>query len=101
MQLIKGLFAGAKVGQYLPEINNPEFRSNPSKPWFDGVDFAVQVGQQYTPENIFYPVRNIDFRNWQMQARKPKQRGGNVLIFSDLKQIQLSTPIVIPIGEHH
>jgi hypothetical protein len=78
----------------LPEINSPEIRFDSFNPWFNGVDFAVQIGEHYTPENIFYPVRNIDFWNWQ----KTKQRGGNVLSFSDLKLIPLQTPVVIPIG---
>jgi hypothetical protein len=29
---------------YLPEINSPALRSDPSNPWFDGLDFAIQIG---------------------------------------------------------
>ena len=94
VQLVRGALSGTKAGKYLPEINSPELRTDASNPWFDGVDFVVQIGGHYTPENIFYPVRNINFLNWQIKS----QRGGNVLSFSDLKLIQLPSPIDFPIG---
>lgn len=84
-----GTSALHRFGQGPVEINAPVLRADPSNPWFEGVDFTVQTGERYTAENIFYPVRNRDFWNWQMQ----KLRGGNVLSFSDLKLVRLEHPM--------
>jgi len=55
------------------------------------------VGRSLKDKEVFYPVRNGDFRGW----RKIKNRGGNFLIFSDLEIVKLSTPIVIDLGERY
>ncbi|WP_221624068.1 DUF6402 family protein [Burkholderia sp. Bp8998] len=39
--------------------------------------------------NIYYPVRNSDFREWQ----KKHKRGGDFIIFSDKKFVRLDKPI--------
>lgn len=79
---------------YSVEINVPVLRADPSIPWVDGADFTVILGEQYKVENIFYPVRNRDFWNWQMQH----QRGGNVLSFSELELIRLEQPMTFVIN---
>ncbi|MDH4450155.1 MAG: DUF6402 family protein [Rhodoferax sp.] len=76
-------------GRFLPEINMPELRADPSNPFFVGADFAIQTGEHYRAENIFYPVRNRDFWNWQMKH----QRGSNILNFSDLTLVRMPTPL--------
>jgi hypothetical protein len=55
----------------------------------DGSEFTVQTADTYKAENVYYPVRNRDFRNWQMQH----QCGGNILSFSDLKLLRLEQPV--------
>ncbi|MEK6357695.1 MAG: DUF6402 family protein [Burkholderia cenocepacia] len=40
-------------------------------------------------ENVYYPVRNSSFRQWQLRH----QRGGDFVIFSDYRYITLRQPI--------
>jgi len=71
----------------LPEVNAP------SNTFLEGVEFAVLLGDKLNEENTYYPLRNRHFWDWQMKH----QQGGNVLSFSDLKLIQLPTPVEFPI----
>lgn len=73
----------------MPEVNAP-YNS-----LLEGLDFAVLLGDKLNEENTYYPVRNRDFLDWQMNNKKG--RGGNVLSFSDLKLIALPSPLVFPI----
>ncbi|KWF90720.1 hypothetical protein WL93_14840 [Burkholderia diffusa] len=41
--------------------------------------FPVKLGNPRIKGNVYYPVRNADFRNWQMKHR----RGGDFMIYSD------------------
>lgn len=70
-------------------------------------DLGVELGNQSYPpfpvdlvgkllgRDVYYPVRNRDFREW----RTKKGRGGDFLIFSDRKLIKLETPIAVELGE--
>jgi len=49
------------------------------------------LSEKYT----YYPVRNSDYVNW----RAMHNRGGDFLIYSDLKLIELDNPIFIDLGE--
>lgn len=42
-------------------------------------------------DNIYYPVTNADFREWQMKHRQ----GGDMLLFSDFETARLKMPIVV------
>lgn len=86
----------AAIAQVVPkslgkllELNRPENDSITATPWMDGSEFTVQIEDTYKAENVYYPVRNRDFWNWQMQH----QRGGNVLSFSDLKLVRLEQAV--------
>lgn len=61
------------------------------------LDKPVDVGNGLKEKEIFYPVRNRDFRSW----RQLKGRGGDFLIFSDLEVIKLPVPIIIDLGESY
>lgn len=55
-------------------------------PW---IDYPVAVGDIRVRENVYYPVRNSSFRQWQLRH----QRGGDFVIFSDYRYITLRQPI--------
>jgi hypothetical protein len=42
-------------------------------------------------DDIYYPVRNKDYRNWQLKHRQ----GGDLILYSDIKRLKLSTPLVV------
>lgn len=42
-------------------------------------------------KTVHYPIRNKDFRDWQMKH----QRGGDLLLFSDITFIRLDKPITV------
>ncbi|MWL86334.1 DUF6402 family protein [Cupriavidus sp. SW-Y-13] len=54
----------------------------------------VTVKDRLEPENVYYPIRNRDFRAWQAKHR----RGGDFLIYSDLGSIRLKEPLHIDLG---
>jgi hypothetical protein len=83
VQALQGWLTG------LPEVDAP-YNS-----FLEGLEFAVLLGDKLNEENTYYPVRNRDFMDWQMNNKK--ERGGNVLSFTDLKRIALPTPLVFPI----
>jgi hypothetical protein len=59
-------------------------------PW---LDYPVTAGNSaeslYQPGKVYYPVRNLSFRDWQLRHR----RGGDFIIYSDWKSIRLEKPI--------
>ncbi|WP_419685582.1 DUF6402 family protein [Burkholderia theae] len=55
-------------------------------PW---IDYPVAIGDMRVPGNVYYPVRNSSFRQWQQRYR----RGGDFVIFSDYRYIRLREPI--------
>lgn len=85
----------ARFGYGPIELNMPVLRADPSNSWFDGADFTVQTGEHYSAENIFYPVRNRQFWDWQKQH----QQGGNILSFSDLKLVRLEQALTFTLDK--
>lgn len=55
-------------------------------PW---IDHPVAVGDVRVVGNVYYPVRNNSFREWQQRHR----RGGDFVIFSDHRYVTLREPI--------
>ena len=45
--------------------------------------------------DLMYPVRNSDFRAWQIEH----QRGGDYIIYTDMLSIMLDTPIYVFLPE--
>jgi hypothetical protein len=71
------------------ELDYPIARSTTDNPYLDGTDAMLTLGDPLKAEDVFYPARNRDFRNWQSKH----QQGGNIMVFSDLKLIRLVKPI--------
>ncbi|RQZ19157.1 hypothetical protein DIE15_05360 [Burkholderia sp. Bp9031] len=53
------------------------------------LNYPVAVGDVRKKRNLYYPVRNSDFREWQ----KKHKRGGDFIIFSDKKFVRLDKSI--------
>jgi len=49
----------------------------------------VTIKDRLAPEYVYYPVRNRDFQAWRAKHR----RGGDFLIYSDIRTIKLRQPI--------
>ena len=64
-------------------------------PVAEHLDKPVDIGSSMKEKEVFYPVRNRDFRNW----RDLKKRGGDFVIFSNSEKVKLPTPIIIDLGE--
>lgn len=62
-----------------------------NKEWVDGPVYQDPLGGNL---NILYPVKNKDFRQWQLRH----QRGGDYIIYTNRKPILLKEPIHITIG---
>jgi|GEM_PF-1259650 len=73
---------GNEPRPYLPPV--PEQLNKP-----------VDTGNSMKEKEVFYPVRNRDFRNW----RDVKKRGGDFVIYSNCEKVKLPTPMVIDLGE--
>ncbi|MFM0070639.1 DUF6402 family protein [Paraburkholderia sediminicola] len=54
-------------------------------------DYPVAVGDMRVRGNVYYPVRNSSFREWQ----KIHQQGGDFIIFSDYRFVTLLKPVEI------
>ena len=61
----------------------------------DQMNKPVDTGSSMKEKEVFYPVRNRDFRNW----RDVKKRGGDFVIFSNCEKVKLPTSIVIDLSE--
>ncbi|MDR1994560.1 DUF6402 family protein [Azonexus sp.] len=72
--------------------NNPK-RYLPPLPLH--LDKPVDIEDKLRKPDVFYPVRNRDFRRW----RELKERGGDFRIFSSFEKIKLPTPIVFEFDE--
>jgi len=59
------------------------------------LDKPVDIKSKLRKSEVYYPVRNRDFRQW----RELKNRGGDFVIYSDFKRIKLAKPIVVDLGE--
>lgn len=55
------------------------------------LDYPVVAEGKRSRGNIYYPVRNKSFREWQLRHR----RGGDFVIFSDYRCVTLPEPIEI------
>ncbi|CAG9263750.1 conserved hypothetical protein [Burkholderia diffusa] len=55
------------------------------------LDYPVVVDGKRSRDNIYYPIRNKSFREWQQRHR----RGGDFIIFSDYRCVTLPQPIEI------
>lgn len=42
-------------------------------------------------DDVYYPVRNKDYRNWQVKHKQ----GGDLILYSDIKWVRLNTPLVV------
>ncbi|MFM0338722.1 DUF6402 family protein [Paraburkholderia fungorum] len=61
-------------------------------PWLDyPVVTGANTGDLYKDGKVFYPVRNHDFRTWQLKHK----RGGDFIILSDYIPIFLKRPITV------
>ncbi|SDC47654.1 hypothetical protein SAMN05216345_102447 [Cupriavidus sp. YR651] len=49
----------------------------------------VVIKNRLEPENVYYPVRNRDFRAWQSKHN----RGGDFLVYSDFATVRLAQPV--------
>jgi hypothetical protein len=78
-------------GQF--ELGNDARYYLPSIP--DHLDKPVDIKSKLRKSEVYYPVRNRDFRQW----RDLKKRGGDFVIYSDLKRVKLAKPIVVDLGE--
>lgn len=55
------------------------------------LDYPVTVGDMRVKGNVYYPVKNGSFRDWQRRH----DRGGDFVVFSDHRLITLPQPIVV------
>ena len=53
--------------------------------------FPVARDGMITESGIYYPVRNRDYREWQMKHKQ----GGDLVLYSDKKLLRLQTPLVV------
>jgi len=60
----------------------------------EALDKPVDTGRKLDKRQVYYPIRNRDFRAW----RELKGRGGDFLIFSDMKLVKLERPIALDLG---
>lgn len=55
-------------------------------PWY-----TVTRNAYISEKNVYYPIRNKDYRNWQLKHGQ----GGDFIIYSDRRSIPLAGPMVI------
>lgn len=58
-------------------------------------NYVVDIGTHTIEKEVFYPIRNRDYRAY----RAKHNRGGDFVIYSDLKLLELTQPIIIDLGE--
>ncbi|MDR5740577.1 MULTISPECIES: DUF6402 family protein [unclassified Caballeronia] len=74
------------VSWHLPQVG--EFQAMDEFP----ADFpAVTVGDPRKRGNVYYPVYNSSYREWQ----RAHKRGGDFVIFSDYQTVKLNPPIKV------
>jgi hypothetical protein len=85
--------------QYLGHWNRGGVLLVPAKPddplakvndWFK---YPVATNWPWKNSNVYYPIQNKDFREWQQKHRQ----GGDILLFSDPKTVQLKPWITMEI----
>lgn len=88
------LLPGAAITHFMAE----GLGSRVPKSWqMEADDMAllpVTIKDRLASEYVYYPIRNRDFRAWQAKH----QRGGDFLIYSDIRTIALRQPIHIDLG---
>lgn len=55
------------------------------------LDYAVAQGNVYAKDAVVYPVKNSDFRAWQMKHNQ----GGDFIIYTDTRVVKLDAPITV------
>jgi Family of unknown function (DUF6402) len=58
-------------------------------------DMPLYLKGSLDPKNVYHPFYNKDFRAWQSKNKQ----GGDFLVYSDVKKVQLKTPIVVEMPE--
>ena len=66
----------------------PTHQIAPVSTW---LDFPVVDGNIYEKGSVLYPVKNKDYRQW----RQKNSQGGDFMIYSDRKDVQLDSPITL------
>ncbi|MGN5354419.1 DUF6402 family protein [Ralstonia sp. L16] len=54
-------------------------------------EYTVTRNAYISEKNVYYPIRNKDYRNWQLKHGQ----GGDFIIYSDRRSIPLAGPMVI------
>ncbi len=55
--------------------------------------YPVARDGMITESGIYYPIRNKDYRKWQLKH----QQGGDLIFYSDRKLLRLQTPITVEV----
>jgi len=55
------------------------------------LDYAVTQGDVHAKDAVLYPVKNSDFRAWQLKHNQ----GGDFIIYTDTLVVKLDTPITV------
>lgn len=55
------------------------------------IESAVVIGRKSIEGDVYYPIHNSDFRNWQ----KRHGRGGDFVLLSDRRHVPLAPPITM------
>lgn len=62
-----------------------------TSPYIPYVESPVTIGNPLAKGKVYYPIHNINFRQWQLQHK----RGGDFIIYSDRRYVPLKPPIRI------
>jgi len=66
-----------------------------SQVFVDDFGKPIDIAQGMQERNVYYPVRNRDYRQW----RACHKRGGDFVVYTDLRRIKLTTPIVLQLED--
>ncbi|SAK94503.1 hypothetical protein AWB80_06977 [Caballeronia pedi] len=72
----------------LTALNIPSISLPIDDDWFES---AVSIGNARKAGNVYYPIRNSSFRDWQNKHH----RGGDFVIFSDLRVVNFDPPLEV------
>jgi len=61
----------------------------------DDYGHAIDLAHDLQEKNVYYPIRDRDYQQW----RQCHQRGGDFVIYTDLKRVKLITPIVLQLED--
>jgi len=51
----------------------------------------IKMFGSVSPDTVYYPIRNRDFRAWRSKFNK----GGDIMVYSNVKKIKLAKPITV------